>query len=95
MSDSSGHHGLQPTRFLHPRDFPGKSTGVGCHYLLQGLYEITLLNFVQDPVYTCRPPNGLVIKNLPANGSEEMQFQSLGWEDPLEEEMATHSSILV
>ena len=24
----------------------------------------------------------------------EMQFQSLGWEDPLEEEMATHSSIL-
>ena len=24
----------------------------------------------------------------------EMQVQSLGWEDPLEEEMATHSSIL-
>ena len=27
-------HGLQPTRFLHPWDFPGKSTGVGCHRLL-------------------------------------------------------------
>ena len=27
-------HGLQPTRLLHPWDFPGKSTGVGCHYLL-------------------------------------------------------------
>ena len=26
---------------------------------------------------------------------QEMQVQSLGWEDPLEEEMATHSSILV
>ena len=25
---------------------------------------------------------------------QEMQVQSLGWEDPLEEEMATHSSIL-
>ena len=25
---------------------------------------------------------------------QEMQFQSLGQEDPLEEEMATHSSIL-
>ena len=25
---------------------------------------------------------------------QEMQFQSLGWEDPLEEEMGTHSSIL-
>ena len=23
-------HGLQPTRLLCPRDFPGKSTGVGC-----------------------------------------------------------------
>ena len=25
---------------------------------------------------------------------QEMQVQSLGWEDPLEEEMATHRSIL-
>ena len=25
---------------------------------------------------------------------QEKQVQSLGWEDPLEEEMATHSSIL-
>ena len=31
-------------------------------------------------------------KNLPAK--QEMQVQSLGWEDPLEKEMATHSSIL-
>ena len=29
MSDSSGPHGLQPTRLLHPWDFLGKSTGVG------------------------------------------------------------------
>ena len=27
-------HGLQPTRLLRPWDFPGKSTGVGCHRLL-------------------------------------------------------------
>ena len=33
-----------------------------------------------------------VVKNLPA--MQESQVQSLGWEDPLEEEMATHSSIL-
>ena len=37
MSDSSRPHGLQPTRLLHPWDFPGKSTGVGCHCLLQPL----------------------------------------------------------
>ena len=28
-------HGLQPSRLLCPWDFPGKSTGVGCHCLLQ------------------------------------------------------------
>ena len=32
------------------------------------------------------------VKNLPA--MQEMQAGSLGWEEPLEEEMATHSSIL-
>ena len=34
VSDSSRPHELQPTRLLHPWDFPGKSTGVGCHCLL-------------------------------------------------------------
>ena len=34
-SDSSRPHGLQPTRLLCPWDFPGKSTGVGCHCLLR------------------------------------------------------------
>ena len=29
MFDSSRPRGLQPTRLLYPRDFPGKSTGVG------------------------------------------------------------------
>ena len=35
---------------------------------------------------------GSVEKNPPAVW--EMQVQSLAWEDPLEEDMATHSSIL-
>ena len=35
VSDSSRPHGLQPTRPLRPWDFPGKSTGVSCHVLLQ------------------------------------------------------------
>ena len=34
VSDSSWPHGLQPTRLLRPWDFPGKTTGVGCHHLL-------------------------------------------------------------
>ena len=35
VSDSSWPHGLQPSRLLHLWDLPGKSTGVGCHCLLQ------------------------------------------------------------
>ena len=35
LSYSQWPHGLQPTRLLHPWDFPGKSTGVGCHCLLR------------------------------------------------------------
>ena len=34
LSDSVRPHGLQPTRLLHPWDFLGNSTGVGCHCLL-------------------------------------------------------------
>ena len=37
-------------------------------------------------------PGGSLVKNLPS--VQEMQVQSLGHEDPLEKEMATHSSIL-
>ena len=34
-----------------------------------------------------------MVKNLP--GMRETWVRSLDWEDPLEEDMATHSSILV
>ena len=37
----------------------------------------------------------LVVKNLPANAGDVRDVGwSLGWEDPLEEGIATHSSIL-
>ena len=38
------------------------------------------------------PGGSSVVKNLPAK--QETGVQSLGWEDPLEKEMETHSSIL-
>ena len=38
VSDFLQPHGLQPTRFLCPWDYPGKSTGIGCHFLLQGIF---------------------------------------------------------
>ena len=37
--------------------------------------------------------DGSVVKNPPA--VQESWVQSLGWEDPLEKKMATHSNILI
>ena len=37
-------HGLEFTRPLHPRDFPGKNTGVGCHFFLQGIFPTQVSN---------------------------------------------------
>ena len=54
---------------------------------LLGLYPgVELLNHMDFP-------GNSVVKNLPA--VQEIGVQSLGWEDPLKEGMATHSSILV
>ena len=38
MSDSVWPHGLQPTRLLCPWNFPGKNTGAGCYFFLQGIF---------------------------------------------------------
>ena len=45
-------HGLQPSRLLHPWDFPGKSTGVGCHCLL-------LRDSLESYNFICRALPGL------------------------------------
>ena len=45
VTDSLQPHGLQPTRLLRPWDFPGKSTGVGCHHLL---HNELLLSFRKE-----------------------------------------------
>ena len=59
MSDSSRPHGLQPTRLLRLCEFPGKSTGVGCHCLSRpGKLLITkcmfsfLFFFLHSPPYS-------------------------------------------
>ena len=38
MSESLQPYGMQPTRLLCPWDSPGKNTGVGYHFLLQGIF---------------------------------------------------------
>ena len=44
-------------------------------------------------IYTWASPMDQAVKNPPA--MQETRVWSLGWEDPLEKEMATHSSIIV
>ena len=38
MSNSLWPHGLSPSSLLCPWNSPGKNTGVGCHFLLQGTF---------------------------------------------------------
>ena len=116
-----------PTRLLCPWDSLGNNTGVGCHFLFQGIFPTQGLN----PHHLCflnwhtgslplAPPGkphyvaigamkisrqggqdssrklaeeqlAQMVKNLPA--MQETRVRSLGGEDPLEEEMVTHSSI--
>ena len=55
VSDSSRPHGLQPPRLLHPWDFPGKSTGVGCHHLLWFIEQSLPNSHHQSNFSTPRP----------------------------------------
>ena len=55
VSDSQWPHGPQPTRLLCPWNFPGKSTGVSCHCLLQNEALQQLIEFFHE--------NALVMAN--------------------------------
>ena len=44
MSSSLWPHGLSPARLPCPQDFSTKNTGVGCHFLLQGIFPTQELN---------------------------------------------------
>ena len=59
VSDSLQPHGLQPTRVLCPQDSPGKSTGVGCHFVLQGIFrprDGTCVSCIAGGFFTTEPP---------------------------------------
>ena len=59
-----------------------KSTGLGS----------TRLELEIDSAHDWASLEAQMVKNLPA--MQETRIQSLGWEDPMEREMAIHSSIL-
>ena len=77
MSDSLHTHGSKPARILCPWDVPGKNTGVGCHFLLQGIFLTQGSNPCVQSFYTVIN----VIKELSVCGYENV-WESLGdWGD--------------
>ena len=58
-------HRQQPTRLPHPWDFPGKSTGVGCHFLLQCIKvksesEVTQSCLIPSDPMDCSAPGSSI-----------------------------------
>ena len=50
VSSSLRPHGLWPPQLLCPWDFPGKNTGVGCHFLFQYIYKY---RYICVYIYIC------------------------------------------
>ena len=49
MSNFFWPHRLSPDRLLCPWDFPDENTGMGCHFLLQGIFPTQGSNFLNLP----------------------------------------------
>ena len=92
-----------PARLLCPWDCPGKNPGVGYRFLLQGVLStrgsnlglvrlLTAGRFLITWVPEVPSLVAQTVKHL--STMRETWVQSLGQEDPLEKEMATHSSDL-
>ena len=76
VSDSQRPHGLQPTRFLHPWDCPGKSTGMGCHCLLQRMK----VKSESEVTQTCLTPSDPMDCSLPGSSVHRiLQARALEW----------------
>ena len=89
MSDPQRPHGLQPTRLLCPWDFPGKSTGVGCHCLLCCLME-TFTNWTNAelslPVWQEGQPSALRIWMMGLSFRLVLEIKLLLWISKLQSE---------
>ena len=93
-------------RLLCRWDFPGKNIGTGCFFLLQGIFptqgsNLCLLHWQVDSLPLSHWGSYCIMLSysISYNVQESAynagdRVRSLVWEDALEKEMATHSSIL-
>ena len=77
-------HVLKPTRLLHPWDFPGKSTGVGCHCLLRtiswSLLKLMSIESVShSTILSSVTPFSSCLQSFPASGSFPMRTLHIRW----------------
>ena len=108
-SNSLRLYGLVPASLLCPWDSPGKNTGVGSHFLLQGIFPtqgsnpsiLCLLHWQVDSFPLALLGYYSHLDHYPCSppvislpAMQETWVQSLDWEDSLEKGKATHSSIL-
>ena len=86
----------QPTPVFLPGESHGRRNLAGYspwgHKELDTMKQLGAHTYTQMQVKERGFPGGSVVKNPPAK--QEVQVRSLGQEDPLEKEMATHSSLL-
>ena len=76
-SDSLWPNGLQSTRLLYPWDFPGKNTGVGSHFLLQGIFPTQGSNLLWQ--VDSSPLNH---RGSPQSEATLLQFHPWTWRKP-------------
>ena len=74
--DSVRSHRWKPTRRSHPWDSPGKSTGVGCHFLLQCM-KVKSESEVAQPCPTLSDPMDCSLPGSAAHGI--FQARVLEW----------------
>ena len=76
VSDSVRPHGRQPTRIPCPCDSPGKSTGVGCHFLLQCMK----VKSESEVAQSCSTPSNPMDCSLPGSSVHGIfQARVLEW----------------
>ena len=93
MSDSLQSHGLQHARLSYLSPTPGACSNSNVRWVgdaIQPSHPLGCLNWAL--ILHQGFPGGTAVKNLPA--MQETRVWSLGREDPLEKEMATHSNSL-
>ena len=104
VSNSLQPHRLLPTSLLCPWDFPGKNTGVGCHFLLQGIFltqgsNFHLLHWQSDSLLLCHlgsPWTTALSKGYHKQMGFSFKEQNTNWEGkmfPVVHTWATHPTI--